>query len=265
MVRDEGVCVRHWDWSETSQTVSVFTREHGLVRGLAKGAKRQESRFSGGLELLTRGELIASTRPGRDLATLTAWDLRESFPGPRRSLRAFYCGMYMADLTQHVVSEGDAHPALYAALVGALRELEQAHRAAAGLLSFQWAALSETGHRPEMTDDVAVGGALASARSFGFSPRLGGLTIDRKAGTSEPASPEVPGPLWRVRADTVELLRSIGDGHGHSTLSAAPAVIDRANRLLAAYFRELLGREPASMAAAVGSHPTDDRPEAATR
>ncbi|HAC09503.1 MAG TPA: DNA repair protein RecO, partial [Phycisphaerales bacterium] len=50
-IRDEAVCVRHWDFSETSQTVSLFLRDHGLVRGLAKGARRERGSFSGGFDL----------------------------------------------------------------------------------------------------------------------------------------------------------------------------------------------------------------------
>ncbi|MCH7601829.1 MAG: recombination protein O N-terminal domain-containing protein, partial [Planctomycetes bacterium] len=34
------ICIRRWDFSETSQTVSLFTSEAGIIRGLAKGAKR---------------------------------------------------------------------------------------------------------------------------------------------------------------------------------------------------------------------------------
>ena len=36
-IHDQGVCIRHWDFSETSQTVSLFGRSLGVVRGLAKG------------------------------------------------------------------------------------------------------------------------------------------------------------------------------------------------------------------------------------
>ena len=70
IIADTAICIRCWDFSETSQTVSLFTREHGVVRGLAKGAKREKGGFSGGLDVLTRGEMIASVKPGRDLAAI---------------------------------------------------------------------------------------------------------------------------------------------------------------------------------------------------
>src|SRR5690606_40070296 len=79
-ITDNAVCIRRWDFSETSQTVSLFTREHGILRGIAKGAKREKGNFSGGLDILTRGEVVAILKPGRELATLTAWQLQEIYP-----------------------------------------------------------------------------------------------------------------------------------------------------------------------------------------
>lgn len=245
VLRDEAVCIRQWDWSETSQTVTLLGRETGLIRGIAKGAKRENSQFSGGLETLTRGELLAVTRPSAQLATLTAWDLQETFPALRRSLRAFYCGMYFADLVQHLVSEADPHPVLFDALVDSLRGLEDVGGEELALLRFQWAVLSEAGYRPELDSDVTTGGPLIEASSYGFRPAQGGLGPD-------PALSSLPlqtaqGPVWRVRSDTVKLLRGLSVGAPEALGSARPDSLDRANRLLALYVREILGRQPAAM------------------
>ena len=60
-ITDQAIVIRRWDFSETSQTVSLFTRDHGIVRGLAKGAKREKGDFSGGLDLLTREYLLIAS------------------------------------------------------------------------------------------------------------------------------------------------------------------------------------------------------------
>ena len=82
-IRDEALCIRHWDWSETSQTVSLFTRTHGLVRGLAKGSRREKSNFSGGIELLTRGQALFILKPAAD--TFLSVTIR---PAPSSSTRS---------------------------------------------------------------------------------------------------------------------------------------------------------------------------------
>ena len=59
-VTDDGICLRVTDFSETSQIVGMFTRGHGLVPLIAKGAKRASKKnvMSGPLDLLTGGEVV---------------------------------------------------------------------------------------------------------------------------------------------------------------------------------------------------------------
>lgn len=228
---DEGVCIRAWDWSETSQTVSIFTRSHGVVRCVAKGAKRDHARFSGGLEVLTRGELSVSLKGGESLSILASWDLVETFPAARRSLRSFHLGMLMLDVAGRAVHDHDPHETLYAALVTGARSLGNGE--AEGLLRLIWATISDTGHRPELAADVATGETLADAETYGFSPRLGGLVRD--------GTPGDRGPVWRVRRETVALLRDLASGRLEG---AAGATVERATRLLLMYYREVFGVDP---------------------
>lgn len=244
---DQALIIRHWDWSETSQTVSLFGRTLGLFRGLAKGSKREKSNFSGGLEVLTRGEILAIIKPHTELANLTAWDLQETFPAIRKGLNAFYSAMYMADLLQHAVHEHDPHPVLFDSLLVALRALDSAEQNAAAVVAFQWSTLVETGYRPELVNDVVTTTPLPEARTYSFAPRLGGFTI-----TSDST------PLWKVRAETLTLLRALSAAP--NITSSLPHLIAsspfdprssptaRASRFLAAYFREILGRDLPSAA-----------------
>lgn len=249
-----------WDWSETSQTVSIFTRSHGVIRGVAKGSKRENSKFSGGFEVLTRGELNAIAKqpgPGAEpLATLTSWDLNEIFPGVRKSLRAFHGAMYVLDLIHHSVRDHDPHVELFECTLETARGLSEAPgdtAVDAAVLGFQWAALHFTGFRPELYVDVRTGQKLAERASLVFIPSLGGLS---DASTPAPsvhaeAPPEV---VWRVRAETVLQLRTLAQGgfSPHGPRSKADETrgsesIGRANRLLAWYWRFVLGTWPQSV------------------
>jgi DNA repair protein RecO (recombination protein O) len=242
-VIDQAICIRQWDWSETSQTVSLFARETGMVRGIAKGSRREKGAFSGGLEVLTRGEMVAIIKPGADLANITAWDLQEIFPALRRSLGVFYASMYLADLAHHAVSDRDPHPALFDALLAALRDVAPGAERPA-VLRYQWATLVETGYRPEVDLDVASGLPLGGARTYAFAPHQGGFTRD--------AGP-YGGPLWRARAETLDLLRTLSRDGGADLAGASPDAVDRSSRLLDAYLREVLGRAIPAAAALFGS------------
>ncbi|MHC5113141.1 MAG: DNA repair protein RecO [Planctomycetota bacterium] len=231
---DTAVCLRRWDFSETSQTVRLFTREHGALRGLAKGAKRERGAFSGGFDVLARGQIVAIVKPGRELATLTEWSLQETFRVLRHRLEANRAGLYMADLVHHMVTDHDPHPALFDALVAALRRLEQPDRAARTLLDLQWTLLEETGYRPEIDRDARTGEPLPDTPALTFSARAGGTV----AGDDGPES-------WRVRRETIDLLRSVA--RGEEPREGPAEVVDRSTRLLAVYARAIIGREIPTM------------------
>lgn len=237
---DQAFCVRVWDWSETSQTVSLFSREHGLLRCVAKGAKRENETFSGGLEVFTLGEMVASIKTGGQLSILASWDLGEIFPLARQSLSSFNAAFTLLDLLLHGVTDHDPHPGLFDALLLAARTLGERSRDRACVLWFLWTLLSDTGHRPELDQDTVHGGDLSPAHSYAFNPRTGGLTRDEAKGDAT---------LWRVRAETVGVLRGLANVEEPERLAGVePVAIGRATRLLAMYYREVFGVEPPQVA-----------------
>ncbi len=231
-ITDIAICIRRWDYSETSQTVSLLGRSHGILRGIVKGAKRAKGKFAGGIDLLTNGQIVAILKPNTDLAIITEWTLQEMYRGPRDNLEANRAGLYMADLVHHLLHEHDPHPNLFDIFSKSLSALEDAELISITLLNFQWAILCETGFKPELDHDAQTGELLDNDEStYAFSSAAGGVVAD--TGT---------GDRWRVRSETIKLLRNVAADQ--SEIESQPATVDRANRLLAAYIREVIGIEP---------------------
>lgn len=239
------ICVRHWDWSETSQTVSLLTREHGVVRGLAKGSRREKGAFSGGIELLTEGQILAISKGGSALSTLTAWNLVEPFRGLRERLGSFYAGMYLADLVNHLVLDSDPHPEAYDALRAGLERLAGPDAAAESdrlstVLGFQWSLLGAIGTKPDLSLDVAIGGALDMGEVVHFVPGLGGFSRVDPDGASNG---------WKVRSTTLTLLRQVDSGNDPS---GDTETVRRGVRLLGAYVQFLVGKKLETLGPVVG-------------
>jgi len=233
-IKDTAICLRRWDFSETSQTVRLFGRTVGAFRGLAKGAKRERGAFSGGFDVVTTGEIMAIIKPGRDLATLTAWHLQQTFPHVRQDLSANRAALFMVDATHHLLIDHDPHEALFDELIETLRCLADRRRVPTKLLRFLWSLLRETGYQPDLSRDTVTGEALElGARALHFLPERGGFTA------------RIPSPgAWQVRRATVERLRAIdataraGDA---GTGSADQDDVDtRAGHLLGSYLRTLV-------------------------
>ena len=249
-ITDQAIVIRRWDFSETSQTVSLLTRSHGIVRGLAKGAKREKGDFSGGLDLLTEGEIVAIVKPGRDLATLAAWHLQRVHRALREHLPANRAALYMADLVHHMLIEHDPHPPVFDALSSMLALMDEIPaRSEEAMLRLQWAVLSESGYQPELRRDARTGATLDEGSStWAFDASAGGVV-----NAGDPAVTS----LWRVRRETVELLRVVAAGAAIDTRE--PESLRRANRLLASYAREIIGSEPASLGWAFPDLASKDR------
>ncbi|GAB4108734.1 MAG: DNA repair protein RecO [Phycisphaeraceae bacterium] len=235
--KDQAICIRHIDWSETSQVVVLLTQEHGKLRGLAKGSKRQSpssvQRFSGGIELLTLGQVVAVTRPTAELATLTEWDLQNDYHHLRCDFHAQRLAMYAADLCHALLADEDPHPGAFEAMSCFLEALRDREQHALALLHFQWALLTDCGYRPELERDVRLGSELKAEKAYTFDPIAGGLTNEN--GIAD----------WRVRRRTVELLRTLAKGE--PLTGADHETIDRANRLLCVYARSILDKELPTM------------------
>src|SRR5215210_5518534 len=117
LARDRCICLRKVEYSETSQILLLFGREHGLLRVIAKGAHRRTkagaSKFDGGVDLLDIGDAVFTHDHARDLDTLIEWSLREGNLELRQALRGIYLGLYTAELVGRLVEEHDPHPELF--------------------------------------------------------------------------------------------------------------------------------------------------------
>lgn len=243
---DQAVCIRHIDWSESSQIVALLTKDHGKVRGVAKGSKRMSpgsiARFSGGVELLTGGQVVAVTRPSTDLSTITEWDLQQPNRHLHEYLDAQRLALYAADAVHAMLADHDPHPDVFAALEAFLQLLAEPTGHALTLLRFHWSLLQDCGYRPELDNDVVGGGALPDRDVYRFDAQRGGFTG---------AGAQVQNSTWGVRRETLELLRNTAEGRGDGSAEA----VDRANRLLCVYMRAILDRQLPTMHHVLGDPP----------
>jgi len=115
--------VRGTDWSETSRITTLFTREFGKVRGLAKGGRRLKSSFDGAFDLLTVCRVVFLRKAHGGLDLLTEARMEERFPALRENLSALYAGYYVAELLSDGTQDYDPHPDLFDAALDTLRKL----------------------------------------------------------------------------------------------------------------------------------------------
>jgi len=193
-LHDDAICLRHSEWSETSQLATLLCKEHGLIRGLARGSRRERSAFSGGFELLARGSVVFFEKPTRELANITVWDLSRTHGHLRAELASVWRAMFAVDLVQRALPLREPHPQSFEELAALLARPSISMN---DLAAFQWALLDEAGHKPEL---AASTGQPTDRDVVYFVP---------SSGRVEAVRPDGSDTAWPMRRRTLNALRSI--------------------------------------------------------
>ena len=242
LTRDRCICLRKVEYSETSQILTLFGREHGLMRLIAKGAHRRTkagaSKFDGGLDLLDLGDAVFSLRLEKDLATLTEWSLRDGHLELRSDLRALYLGQYAVELVSLLVEEHDPHPALFDRLDQTLKELGTARREEI-FLAFQLDLFRETGYLPDLTACSNCHTPFSDRVPCSFSPSRGGIICRDCEGVAPDRIPLDP-RLVSVVALVLRLPRQNGSLQRLPRLTRHQT--DPLNRIFAEHMQHTLSR-----------------------
>jgi DNA repair protein RecO (recombination protein O) len=124
IIRTEAVVLRSLDYGETSQIVTLFTREKGKLGVMAKGARRPKSSFGATLQPMAYTQVVFYYKPTRTLQTLSESSHVESFHSLRRDLESITVGLRIVELVDALMEEEDAQPEVFTLLVRTLRRLD---------------------------------------------------------------------------------------------------------------------------------------------
>ncbi len=182
---DQAICIRASDYSETSQVISLLTREEGLVRLMAKGSKRPKSKSGGRVDLLAEGRCVYSLGRRESLGTLIEFAEQISHGDLRIELPRLNAALFMLELCGALLAEGDPHPEAFDLLHNALARVAQpdASPAAVGAY-FHFRLLRHAGLLGEMGLCSSCRESLTGPGAY-FSSAVGGM-LCRECEASEP-------------------------------------------------------------------------------
>ncbi len=169
-------------YRESSFLVELFTRDHGRVAAVARGARKQSGKAGSALQLFV--PLCVSWAGRHDLKNLSHSECRVSpLPLVGASLLS---GLYVNELLVRLLMPWDAHPLLFSAYEDFLRSAAQ-QRPAAPLRHFELLLLEELGYGISFEEKTDPPRPLHEDREYVFVPGKGfiaaGETQGRVAGT----------------------------------------------------------------------------------
>ena len=118
----EAVVLRTWPIREADQIVSLFTRDAGKIKGVAKFASRSRRRFGGALEPMTHVRAQYVTRPRQDLVRLDSLEiLRSPLAEPVDYARAAALAFY-TEVLDEMLPDNDPQDATFRLLLHVLEQ-----------------------------------------------------------------------------------------------------------------------------------------------
>jgi len=122
VLTSEAVVLRTWPLHEADLIVSLFTRDYGRMKGVAKSALKSRKRFGGALEPMTLARAWFAEKPRQELVRLDQLEiLRSPLATPVDQVRMTVLSFF-AELLDEVLPEHDPQETVFRLLVSVLEQ-----------------------------------------------------------------------------------------------------------------------------------------------
>jgi DNA repair protein RecO (recombination protein O) len=231
LYRTPAVVLKRMDLGEADRIVTLFSRDEGKIRAVAKGVRRTTSRSAGHLEPFTLTDVLFAV--GRELDIISQADTLEAFRAVREDLELATHGYYLAEVVDLLTEDRQENRTVFEVLVQALRDLARASDPRLVLIVFHLRLLDALGYRPELRECVNCRAAIEPDTNS-FSALLGGVVCPA-CGPAEPSA-------RAIGTSALKLLRFLQLTGGERSVNVPRHISREAEALLRDYAEHIVER-----------------------
>lgn len=125
VVETEAVILRTYKLADADKIFLALTADAGLVRGVAKGARRLKSRYGAALEPYTCASLQYFEKEGRELVTLSSAEIQRSYFHLMKSEEIYHALLYISEMTIEFTPPRDPSPVMFRMLKACLEAISE--------------------------------------------------------------------------------------------------------------------------------------------
>ncbi|MEP6493126.1 MAG: DNA repair protein RecO [bacterium] len=180
LIVTDAIVLHAFDYLESSRILRVVTREVGVRSVLARGARRSKRRFGTALDLYAQGSAALEIKSGRDLDTLSDFDVVRARPQLAAQLARFTGASAIAELILRFARDA-VDPGLFDTVAESLDEIAGAtpSRVRDVTLSAAWRVLADLGVAPTIDNCAECHAAIDPEAAAMFSHPAGGALCAR--------------------------------------------------------------------------------------
>src|SRR6201996_8016811 len=120
----EAIVLRVWPFHEADLLVSLFTREQGRLKGVARHAMRSRRRFGGALEPMTHVRASYAERPKQELVRLDAFEILSSPLARPIDYARTAALQFVAEVVEEALPEGAPEDAVFRLMLAVVDEMQ---------------------------------------------------------------------------------------------------------------------------------------------
>jgi DNA repair protein RecO (recombination protein O) len=219
------------DLGEADRIVTLFSRDEGKIRAVAKGVRRTTSRSAGHLEPFTLSDVLFAV--GRELDVISQADTLEAFRAIRENLELTTHAYYLAEVVDLLTEDRMENRAVFDTLVDGLHNLGSTANSRLVLIVFHLRLLEALGYRPELRECVSCRTAITPEKNH-FSALTGGVLCPA-CGTQEATARD-------IGTSALKLLRFLQLTRGEQAVNVPAHVCREAEALLRDYAEHIVER-----------------------
>ncbi len=157
--KTEAIIISHMNLGEADKLVTFFSLDRGMLKGVAKNARKSFKRFGAGLEAFTHCRLHLYEREHQELVRIESTDIIEQHRAIGADLDRAAAGAVMLEMVREMSPLGERNAAAFLLLMHTLHLLDEGVADASFLLRiFEIKFLSLLGYQPKLDHCLSCGG-----------------------------------------------------------------------------------------------------------
>ena len=162
--------LKSYNISEADKIILMYSKEKGLIKGVAKGIKKPTSKLGGRMDMLVANKLMLNK--GKNLDTICQAEAINTFLNLRRDMNKLFYAMYAGEIITNFGIENDPNSEeifnLFYSFLEQISKVEKKENVMLSLLKFQLKIMEITGYSIELDSSgphFKLGAALTVKRS----------------------------------------------------------------------------------------------------
>ena len=175
----DAINLKSYNLSESDKIIVMYSKDRGLIKGVAKGVKKTKSKLGARMDMLVANKLML--HKGRNLDTICQAEALNTFRKTRENMDKIFYSMYVSEIVSNFGVEYDPCAAdIYNLLYKVLEKISDANSKIEILISvikFQLQMMQISGFGIELDRCLVCGCAIGDKNMY-FSQKHGGIICD---------------------------------------------------------------------------------------